>query len=347
MLIDFSARALTTVDFPALNGPVTRIRGKYTVSPTRSLNVYGIQFVRIPFDSICEMRIELRMIPPRRDDWNSTTKSDIERISSSSRSIRVQLMNRKQMTVPADRAASISSRQSRRTFSLGNRSMRNSIESTTMRPGCSAAIAATIASRMFARLSMSSMWYFSWLGRRSWDDVASTRTSFAGSMDPNRFSSPRASCGARKKSTYRQVSPALAHLDDAVDEGPQEVHRHRLVDALVDRVQDEAQVRFRSRRDDLEELGDRLRRIVEEQGRHGVEVNADGRPDLLARLAHRHPDPLEVAEARDEERLLSGGRLRRSLRRGRAVAVDEHERLGLDRIQVEVQRLRPRSDLAR
>src|SRR6058998_22067 len=140
MLIDFSARALTTVDFPALNVPVTRIRGKYTVNPTRSLNVYGIQFVRIPFDSICEMRIELRTIPPRRDDWNSTTKSDIARISSSSRSIRVQLMNRKQMTVPAARAASISSRQRRRTSSLGNRSMRNSIESTTIRPGCSAAI---------------------------------------------------------------------------------------------------------------------------------------------------------------------------------------------------------------
>src|SRR6266704_1845800 len=138
-----------------------------------------------------------------------------------------------------------------------------------------------------------------------------------------------------------------AHLDDAVDEGPQEVHRHRLVDALVDRVQDEAEVRLRPGRDDLEELRDRLWGIVEEQGRHRVEVDADGRPDLLARLAHRHPDPFEVAEARDDEGLLSRARLRGSLRRRRAVAVDEHERLALDGIEVEVQRLRPGSDLAR
>ena len=27
-----------------------------------------------------------------------------------------------------------------------------------------------------------------------------------------------------------------AHLDDAVDEGPQQVHRHRFVDAFLDRI---------------------------------------------------------------------------------------------------------------
>src|SRR5437899_11476208 len=131
MLIDFSDSALTTVDFPALNGPVTRIRGKYTVSPTRSLNAYGIQFVRIPSEAICEIRIEFRMIPPRTEDWNSTTKSDIARISSRSRSIRVQLMNRKQITAPVDRAAAVSYHNRRRTSSFGKRSIRNSIESTT------------------------------------------------------------------------------------------------------------------------------------------------------------------------------------------------------------------------
>src|SRR5256886_7364483 len=88
-----------------------------------------------------------------------------------------------------------------------------------------------------------------------------------------------------------------AHLDDTVDEGPTEVHRHRFVDSLLDRIQDEAEVRLRARRDDLEELGDRLWRVVQEQRRYCVKVNADGRPDLLARLAHRHPDSFEIAEA--------------------------------------------------
>src|SRR6266540_4066244 len=80
MLIDFSDRERTTVDLPALNGPVTRMRGKYTVNPMRSLNAYGIQFVRMPSASIWEIRIEFRTMPPRRDDWNSTTKSDIDRV---------------------------------------------------------------------------------------------------------------------------------------------------------------------------------------------------------------------------------------------------------------------------
>ena len=115
--------------------------------------------------------------------------------------MRVQLMNRKQITAPVARAASISSRQRRRTSSFGKRSIRNSIESTTIRAGRSASVAAMIVLRIFSRLSMSSMWYRSRLGSRSWDEVASTRTSRVESEGPKRFSSPRASCGARKKST--------------------------------------------------------------------------------------------------------------------------------------------------
>src|SRR5439155_734514 len=138
----------------------------------------------------------------------------------------------------------------------------------------------------------------------------------------------------------------VPHLDDAIDEGPEEVHRHRFVDALVDRVQDETEVRLRPRGDDLEELRDRLRRVVQEQGRDRVEVDPDRRAQLLRGLAHRHADPLEVAEARDEERLLARGRFG-SVRRGRAVAVDEHERLSLVHCQVEVERLRPRADFVR
>src|SRR5437773_7791664 len=190
--IDFSDRDLTTVDLPAAKGPVTRIRGKYTVRPMRSLNVYGIQFVLIPASAIWLIRIELRTIPPRREDWNSTTKSDMPRISWRSRSSRVQLMNRKQMTAPIARATSISSRHRRRTSSFGNRSTRNSIESMMIRLGFSARAAAMTVSRTFSRLPMSSMWYRSRLGRRSWDDVASTRTRFERSPEPNRFSSPRA-----------------------------------------------------------------------------------------------------------------------------------------------------------
>src|SRR6184192_1595947 len=359
------------------------------------------------------------------------------RISTRSPSARVQLMKRKQITAPAARAASMSSRHNRSTSSFGNRSIKNSIESMMIRAGFSACVAAMIASRMFSRLEMSSMWYRSGLGRRSWEDVASTKTSFAGSTDPNRFISPRASWGARKKSTYMERSPAFTpwtakfspkirfsvglslnrrsvegrgnppwrrssrtgipvlacavgartgaaiigsprsqatggtdarrrrpgslacdgrgsplhrvrvpHLHDAVDQGPEEVHRHRFVDSLVDRVQDETEVRLRPRGDDLEELRDRLGRVVKEQGGDRVEVDPDRRAELLRGLAHRHADPLEVAEARDEERLLARGRFG-SVRRGRAVAVDEHERLALVRSQVEVERLRPRADLVR
>src|SRR6266568_3780043 len=137
-----------------------------------------------------------------------------------------------------------------------------------------------------------------------------------------------------------------AHLDDAVDEGPQQVHRHRLVDAVLDRVQDEPEVRLRARCDDLEELRDRLRRVMEEQRRDCVEVDAHGRAELLRRLAHRHPDPLEVREARDEERLFPRSRLR-TFRRGRAVAVDEHERLALDVLDVKAQATGPSPDLVR
>src|SRR3989442_12684165 len=85
--------------------------------------------------------------------------------------------------------------------------------------------------------------------------------------------------------------------------------------------------------------------MKEERG-NGVEVDSDRRPEFLARLAHRHPDSLEVAEARDEERLLARRRLR-ALRRGRAVAVDEDERLAFGGVEVEVQRLGPRADLVR
>src|SRR3989442_7619929 len=85
--------------------------------------------------------------------------------------------------------------------------------------------------------------------------------------------------------------------------------------------------------------------MKEERG-NGVEVDSDRRPEFLARLAHRHPDSLEVAEARDEERLLARRRLR-ALRRGRAVAVDEDERLAFGGVEVEVQRLCPRADLVR
>src|SRR6266516_3865685 len=152
MLIDFSDRDRTTVDLPALNGPVTRMRGKYTVKPMRSLNAYGIQFVWMPAASIWEIRIEFRTMPPRKDDWNSTTKSDIDRICWRSSSIRVQLMKRKQITEPAFRAASIRSLQRRMTSSLGNRSTRNSIESMMIRDGCSASIAALLVYAMFVRL---------------------------------------------------------------------------------------------------------------------------------------------------------------------------------------------------
>src|SRR5439155_16541126 len=72
----------------------------------------------------------------------------------------------------------------------------------------------------------------------------------------------------------------------------------------------------------------------------------DRRPEFLGRLAHRHPDPLEVAEARDEKRLLAGRGLR-TLRRGRAVTVDEDERLAFRRVEVKVQRFGPRADLVR
>src|SRR5216117_3713858 len=65
------------------------------------------------------------------------------------------------------RATSISSRQRRRTSSLGNRSTRNSIESMMIRLGFSARTAVMMVSRMFSRLPMSSMWYRSRLGRRS------------------------------------------------------------------------------------------------------------------------------------------------------------------------------------
>src|SRR5207245_180320 len=61
-----------------------------------------------------------------------------------------------------------------------------------------------------------------------------------------------------------------------------------------------------ARRRDLEEVRDRLGGVMEEERGHGVEVDADRRPEFLGRLAHRHPDSLEVAEARDEKRLLAG-----------------------------------------
>src|SRR6059058_60068 len=68
------------------------------------------------------------------------------RISWRSRSSRVQLMNRKQMTAPIARATSISSRQRRRTSSFGNRSTRNSIESMMIRLGFSARTAVMMVS---------------------------------------------------------------------------------------------------------------------------------------------------------------------------------------------------------
>src|SRR3990170_844702 len=115
---------------------------------------------------------------------------------------------------------------------------------------------------------------------------------------------------------------------------------------ILDRVQDETQVRLHPGRDDLEELRDRLGRVVQEQSGDRVEVDPHGRAELLRRLAHRHPDPLEVREARDEERLFARGRLG-SLGRCRAVAVHEHKGLALMRFQVESECFRPRADLAR
>src|SRR3990172_4731 len=58
-------RARTTVDFPALNGPVIRSRGKNTRRPTMSWNVNGIHEVRSPPGACSVMRRKWFTIPAR------------------------------------------------------------------------------------------------------------------------------------------------------------------------------------------------------------------------------------------------------------------------------------------
>src|SRR2546428_2774170 len=294
---------------------------------------------------------------------------------------------------------------------------------------------------MWSRSSMFVILYFSLVGRRSWVDVASTNTSRSAGNDPNAANSRRASWGARKKSTYRQVSPprspvttkcsansrfslgiseknrrvdgrrnpppkrwsmmgipeatrfvttetlasgtesapprCVEHLrgvrnprpgradrepshvvradltrkvvgepdlDDPIDEGPEERRRVRVVDPVVHRVCDEPDVRLHAARDDLDELRDRLRGVVEEQGGDRVEEDPDRRLQVVGRLRDRHPDPFEVAKARHGVDALRRGRLE-SLRGRGGVAVDERERTPLCRGQLKARRQRPRTHL--
>ena len=189
------------MDFPALNGPVTRILGKYTVRPTSSRNVYGTQDVRRPPSRVSTTRRVFLRIPPRIVVWNSTTKSHIDWTSWTSASPNVQLMNMKHTALPTPCAVSISSRQYRITSFRSNRSARNSMESITTRAGRLSRRAVLITLTMWSRSSMFVIRCFSVVGRRSWVDVASTNRSRSAGNGPNEENSRRASWGARKKST--------------------------------------------------------------------------------------------------------------------------------------------------
>src|SRR3990170_3243780 len=115
------------------------------------------------------------------------------------------------------------------------------------------------------------------------------------------------------------------------------------MDALLGGIGHEPELGLDPVRDHLEELRDRLRRVVEEERGDAVEEDADRQPQGKGGSRNRHAERLEVGEAADRPHLRVAGLLRRRLC-ARGIAVDEGESGPLGLTQPDARRLRSPSD---